>query len=1356
LAEYNAGEGRLRIVPDASDFKKRLDAQLAKIRAEFAIPVHPTNLAQAAADIERWRRQQEQDDVNIPVDVDSSQIAQATREVKRLSAAGTDAGKVMGALKVNIAAIGIANLPAVATALTGIAGALEQVTQAGLLLPGVIASAGSSIGTLKLGMSGVSDAYKAVQKSADGSQASIQAANDAMADLAPNARDVVTTLTQLTPKFDELKDTVQDNLFAGLSSELKTLADKDFPTFEKGLGGIGTAWNKNIVQLLHSLSSDSSIGLFDRIFGNTTDAQTRLTQAIDPLVHAFGTLAAAGTDTFPRLSDGAGRLADRFNTFITAADQDGRLDKWIDSGIKGFEHIGSILLDLGKSFTGITKAAGGGEGLLGILDKGAESLATFLNSAEGQDKLKRFFDDGKQQLAQWLPILQSLPGLFTGIYNAARQWTDQFLPPLAQISSFLGEHPGLIEAVGEMFLAWKAVDGVTNLLGALGKVSTSLRTGMPAAAADGAAGVNKALALIVVPEIAKQLNDQIQQYLKDNFPDLYRLNNTNTPDQLGVKARQWVDEHLFGPAATPNQAPGQGTLQGGIPQAQLQAPAGTRESGGLPTPKNSTGLPDDQAHAPASSRDSGGLPPGIVVPSRAKGGPTPSGRGPGPTGGWLAEIHSDEWVLPAHARATLGDQALWAMTRGRSFAPGGYIDEHGNPITPGTAPGGPASVAPAPDSGGIMPALASLTSGLQGPIGNVLNLATNLAGVAGDGRGSGVIPGLQSQHGAGTVVPAGYTPSSVPLSLADRAAGMPGLWGLVGSAFGSDPGANVMNWGEQTGQWLGNFTARTVGSFATTLLQGALGLVGLDNSIFSPNNSWNRSGQGVGQFAFSADGPLGRLLGANTGAGAAGSGRSKGPSEKQLRDAAQKIDRADQKVAEIKQRIAELPAKATASRRQSLDHQLLNAAQEAADARADFSSLQTTGGGAGASRTVLSGASAVGARPPAGSGVERWRPAVRAALATYGPRFGITNMAAWEDAMVRQLQTESGGNPAADNPTDSNGRGGTQHVSGIAQFLPSTFAANNITGGAYLDPYAQIAAMIPYVANKYGMDASGAPKQIGRGVGYAHGGAARGPGGPKGDKIPALLSDNEHVFTSADVEAMGGQAEVYAFRHALHRASGGEIALAALRNPTPPRVPDIARLNPRPAQSIAPTPTAPPTPPASVAPTNPRPPDPAPTRPPQRQLGVAPVAPAPAAGSADPYSHNLAAISTGISSGASTLGNLASTAMSVAGGGGGVGIPGMGAAGSYVAGLIGQGGKIVDNVVNVGSSFLVGRVPGSFGTTDNAYGQTLRPAQNVPVTAPDNRRSYVFNGIDGRRIVDDLRLMDAQDSQAALAQWANA
>lgn len=58
---------------------------------------------------------------------------------------------------------------------------------------------------------------------------------------------------------------------------------------------------------------------------------------------------------------------------------------------------------------------------------------------------------------------------------------------------------------------------------------------------------------------------------------------------------------------------------------------------------------------------------------------------------------------------------------------------------------------------------------------------------------------------------------------------------------------------------------------------------------------------------------------------------------------------------------------------------------------------------------------------------------------------------------------------------------------------------------------------------------------------FADGGAARGPGGPTADRIPAWLSNGEHVLTAAEVDAMGGQENVYAFRDALRRSTGGEI-----------------------------------------------------------------------------------------------------------------------------------------------------------------------------------------------------------------------
>jgi TP901 family phage tail tape measure protein len=69
----------------------------------------------------------------------------------------------------------------------------------------------------------------------------------------------------------------------------------------------------------------------------------------------------------------------------------------------------------------------------------------------------------------------------------------------------------------------------------------------------------------------------------------------------------------------------------------------------------------------------------------------------------------------------------------------------------------------------------------------------------------------------------------------------------------------------------------------------------------------------------------------------------------------------------------------------------------------------------------------------------------------------------------------------------------------------------------------------------------------GKQIAKADGGAIYGPGGPRDDLIPAMLSNGEHVLTAAEVRAMGGQEAVYRFRAGLGRgfADGGAVASSA-------------------------------------------------------------------------------------------------------------------------------------------------------------------------------------------------------------------
>jgi hypothetical protein len=527
---------------------------------------------------------------------------------------------------------------------------------------------------------------------------------------------------------------------------------------------------------------------------------------------------------------------------------------------------------------------------------------------------------------------------------------------------------------------------------------------------------------------------------------------------------------------------------------------------------------------------------------------------------------------------------------------------------------------------------------------------------------------------------------------------------------GNNPDA-LGQWGQQTGDWLGKFGANTLLSFGTTLWQGALGLVGLENSILSPSNPWFQDAAKSAGFFLGQDGPLGQQ-----------GSTAKAATPKQLREAQDHVTTTQGALAAAQARMAELKPDAKDSTRISATNSLNNAQREADQAQSDLAALSSgspTSSPTSASAAGLSGNQAVvyQAMLDAGFPPSEW------------------------PALKNIIDKESGFDPTARNPKSG--------AFGMFQFLGHQGDKYGALGGYSTDPALQSRAGLQYIKDSHGGTPSSNWAYWQAHGNYAIGGGV--PGSGRGDTVPAMLTPGEHVLTTKDVAALGGQSGVYALREAIHFAPGGAVP-ESLVVPLPPlpRPPDAKTLKPHPP---------PPRPPSIASPAPQAPPSlPAPPT-------AAPQAPQPAftsptpTGGANPSteSHTLPAISKGITSGFATAGSIAQTAAAVgsfgaAGAAGGMGAGMGGGGGPSIAGLFQQAGKIANDVADVASAFFVGTL--TPGTQESQYGSLLRPAQKIPQTAPlDQGRTYIFNDTHSDRIVDQMRIKDSQDRQAALAQY---
>ncbi|XAL85066.1 tail length tape measure protein [Mycolicibacterium phage phi1_186001] len=215
-----------------------------------------------------------------------------------------------------------------------------------------------------------------------------------------------------------------------------------------------------------------------------------------------------------------------------------------------------------------------------------------LDTTEGPGALAKSINnvtDKLNDLNAWIVAHKDdIKDAFEGAVETAQDLWDA----LSSVVEMLDRIGISVGDVVTAFMAWKAIAGVTALTQSLSTVSTTL-AGLPATADKSAKGISAALSRVAVPAwlafLVAQNGPEIEQAIQNAIPGAENWNHSNTPDQLGRRAREWWDRNIQGGTGVdPQPSP--------LPQLGGGSGPGTPTVGGIPIP----GLVGPNSNGPSS------------------------------------------------------------------------------------------------------------------------------------------------------------------------------------------------------------------------------------------------------------------------------------------------------------------------------------------------------------------------------------------------------------------------------------------------------------------------------------------------------------------------------------------------------------------------------------------------------------------------------------------------------------------------------------------------------------------------------------------------------------------------------------
>lgn len=306
----------------------------------------------------------------------------------------------------------ILGVSALSGAVLELSGALAAAGSTVSILFPALLEGGAAVATFKTGISGLSAAFKAIQKNDP------KAFQASLANLGPAATSVAYALGGLNKAFNSVKLNTQNALLAGIGSTLLNVGGKVLPTVNAGFQEIGQAINGVLKQAGNLAGGSLFNGLLATIFADTAHNVTILSGALAPLLSIFTNLYLITRPYVSLLAQDFVNLTKTVSAYLGSAKGQESLNLAIQEGLIAVQQLGHLIGAVFGLLVSIFRTSAlSGVSLITTLTGIIKQTEAWVNSAKGQQDLISLFNFTSLALKNVAHSIGIASQVFFGILN---------------------------------------------------------------------------------------------------------------------------------------------------------------------------------------------------------------------------------------------------------------------------------------------------------------------------------------------------------------------------------------------------------------------------------------------------------------------------------------------------------------------------------------------------------------------------------------------------------------------------------------------------------------------------------------------------------------------------------------------------------------------------------------------------------------------------------------------------------------------------------------------------------------------------------------------------------------------------